>query len=148
MTTASAPHVAFIRHIAPVVAGATVTLLLIVVTDRWLIARGVLPGAGLPSYGTASLALAAAYRALFAILGCHMAARLAPKGRPRLPYAMALGVVMVLLNVTAASSMWGQTPRWYPLMGIALPLPCALIGGATAVRAIAARQAGRGRAEI
>lgn len=129
------PQVALIRHIVPVVAGVVVTVAMTVVTDAWLGARGVAP----------PLALAAAYRAGFTILGSHLAARLSPSGQPPLRYALALGVLLTAVNVAGVSAAWGLVPAWYVVAGIALPLPSALIGGALAVRIIAStRGANRG----
>ena len=121
----------------PVVAGGLVTLLLTVVTDNTLSAHQVLPGGDRPVPATGSLLLAAAYRGLFAILGCHMAGRLAPAGQPRIRYALALGAVMLVVNVIGAVSLWGQVPAWYLLSGIALTIPYAIIGGGTAARVMA-----------
>jgi hypothetical protein len=130
-----------IRHILPVVAGGAVTLLLTIVTDNSLSAHEVLPAPDRPVFDTGPLLLAAAYRGLFAILGCHMAARLAPAGQPRIRYALALGGVMLVLNAIGAVSLWGQVPLWYSLSGIALTFPYAIIGGGTAARVMAgARQ--------
>lgn len=128
-TPQQGPHLALTRHIAPVAAGAFVTIALTIVTNSWLASRGVMP----------PLWLAAAYRGLFIVLGSHLAARLAPDGHPRLRYALALAVLFSALDVVVALSIAGQVPGWYVALGIALPLPCAIIGGATAVRAINAR---------
>jgi hypothetical protein len=124
---------ALVRHIAPIVAGGLVTLVLTAVTASWMVARGILP----------PLPVDTAMRALFATLGCHLAARLAPAGNPRIRYALALGVVLMVLNVMAASARWGQVPSWYLLSGIVLPFPCAIIGGATAARAMSGGTTGR-----
>lgn len=118
----------------PVVAGGAITVLLTVVTDNTLSAHGVLPSPGHPVFETGPLLLTAGYRGLFAILGCHMAARLAPPGQPQIRYALALGFLMLALNVAGAVSLWGQVPLWYSLIGIALTIPCAIVGGGTAVR--------------
>ena len=126
---------ALIRHILPIVAGGLVTVMLTIVTDNTLSAHGVLPSPGHPVFETGPLLLTAAYRGLFAILGCHMAARLAPAGQPRIRYALALGFLMLVLNVMGAVSLWGQVPVWYSLAGIALTIPYAIIGGGTAARA-------------
>src|SRR6478735_6880878 len=131
------PQPLLLRHIMPVVAGGLVTLLLTVVTDNTLNAHQVLPGGDRPVPGTVSLLLAAAYRGLFAILGCHMAARLAPAGQPRIRYALALGALMLVVNVIGAALLWGQVPAWYSLSGIALTIPYAIIGGGTAARVMA-----------
>ena len=128
---------ALLRHIVPVVAGGLVTLLLTFVTDNMLSAHQVLPAPGRPVFETGPLLLLAAYRGVFAMLGCHMAARLAPAGNPRIRYALALGGVMFVLAVIQALTLQGQVPMWYSLSGIALTIPYAIIGGATAARVMA-----------
>jgi hypothetical protein len=128
---------ALLRHIVPVVFGGLVTLMLTVVTDNMLGAHGVLPSPGHPVFETGPLLLAAAYRGLFAMAGCHLAARLAPAGHPRIRYALVLGGLMLVLNVVGASTLWGQVPMWYSLSGIALTVPYAIIGGGTAARVMA-----------
>lgn len=117
--------------------GAFVTIVLTAVTARWMVARGVLP----------PLSVDAAMRAVFTVLGCHLAARMAPAGNPRIRYALAVGLVLMLVNVMAASARWGQVASWYLLLGVVLPFPCAIIGGATAARAAAGAAAGRHRQE-
>ena len=129
-----AAQVTLVRHIIPVVLGTFVTFVLTAVTASWLAARGVLP----------PLPLDTALRALFCVAGSHLAARLAPASSPRLRYALAVGIVLTVLNVLAASSRWGLTPSWYLLAGIALPFPCAIVGGATAAR-VASRAPGAAR---
>jgi hypothetical protein len=137
--TSPAPgQTALISHIIPVVVGGAVTLLLTFVTDNALSAHQVLPAPGHPVFDTGPLLLLAAYRGVFAIIGCHFAARLAPEGNPRIRYALALGALMLVLNVIGASTLWGRVPIWYSLSGIALTVPYAIIGGGTAARMIAA----------
>jgi len=130
---------ALIRHIVPVVAGGCITLVLTVVTDNWLGAHQVLPSPGSPVFATGPLLLIAAYRGLFAIFGCHMAARMAPAEQPRIRYALALGGLLFAMNLVGVGSLWGRVPVWYSLSGIALTIPYAIIGGGTAVRVMAAR---------
>ena len=134
-TSASSESPSRLRHILPVVAGGAITALLTIVTDNTLNAHGVLPSPGHPVFETGPLLLTAGYRGLFAILGCHMAARLAPPGQPRIRYALALGFLLLTLAVAGAVSLWGQVPSWYSLSGIALTIPYAIIGGGTASRA-------------
>lgn len=123
-----------LRHIIPVAVGGAVALLLTIVTDNTLGAHGLLPVVGQAPPGTGALLSVAAYRGLFAILGCHMAARLAPKGQPIIRYALALGALMIVVNVIGAVSNWGTVSSWYLLASIALPGPYAIIGGGTAAR--------------
>ncbi len=130
---AAADQPALLRHIVPVVIGGAVILMLTIVTDNWLAARGLLPAAGVaPTIG--SMLLVTAYRGVFAIIGCHMAARLAPAGQPRIRYALALGGLLLVLNVVGATSNRELFPTWYLLLNLALPIPWAIIGGGTAAR--------------
>ena len=131
------PPTTLIRHILPVVAGGVVTLLLTVVTDNSLRAHQVLPSPDYPVFETGPLLLIAAYRGLFAILGCHLAARVAPAGQPRIRYALALGGLLLAMNLVGAPSLWGRVPIWYSVSGIALTIPYAIIGGGTAVQVMA-----------
>jgi hypothetical protein len=126
-----------VRHIVPVIAGGVVALLLTVVTDNWLGAHQLLPSPDSPVFETGPLLLMAGYRGLFAILGCHLAARMAPAGQPRIRYALALGALLMAMNIVGAPSLWGRVPAWYSLSGIALTIPYAIIGGGTAVRVMA-----------
>jgi hypothetical protein len=117
--------------------GGLVTLLLTIVTNGMMASNGVIQSeSGMP-LDTRALLIVTAYRALFACAGCHLASRLAPAGNPRIRYALALGTVLLALNVAGAVTSRGQVPLWYSLVAIALTIPCAIVGGATAVRAIA-----------
>jgi hypothetical protein len=135
----SGPEPLLIRHIVPVLVGTFVTFALTFVTDNSLAGHRVLPGGAQAAFDTPTLLLMAAYRGLFAILGCHLAARLAPEGQPRMRYALGVGFLMLALNTAAAASGWGQAPAWYLLSAIALTIPYAIIGGGTAARAAARR---------
>ncbi|MGE3955789.1 MAG: hypothetical protein AB7H96_03650 [Vicinamibacterales bacterium] len=127
---------ALIRHILPVVAGGAITVLLTVVTDNWLAVRGLLPTqAAAHSVGTLLFVLA--YRGAIAIAGSHMAARLAPAGQPRIRYALALGGLLLVVNVINAMGLAGTFPTWFLLASVALQVPFAIIGGGTAVQAMA-----------
>jgi hypothetical protein len=71
--------------------------------------------------------LATAYRIVFGIAGCYLAARLAPD-RP-MKHALILGVVGLVLSIAGAAAMWDAGPAWYSLAIIAIALPCAWVGG-------------------
>ena len=124
----------------PVVVGGAIALLLTIVTDNTLGVHGLLPAAGQSVPGTGALLLVAVYRGVFVILGCHMAARLAPAGNPRIRYALGLGGLILMMNVFGTVSEWGRVPMWYSLSGIALTVPYAIIGGGTAARVMAKAQ--------
>jgi len=138
MTASGTPNqTSLIRHIIPVVIGGLITLVLTIATDSSLAAHGMLPGTEHPVSETGPLLLIAAYRGLFATLGCHFAARLAPAGNPRIRYALALGGVLFVMNVAGASTYRELVPMWYTLVSVAMTVPYAIIGGGTAARVMA-----------
>jgi hypothetical protein len=134
------PAPSLLGHIVPVLVGVVVALVLTLVTSGMLAANGTLPPADVAARNTRALLIVTLYRALFAIVGSHLAARLAPTGNPRIPYALAVGMVLLALNAVGAVTTRGQVPLWYSLTAIALTVPCAILGGATAVRAMEKRK--------
>jgi uncharacterized membrane protein YfcA len=79
--------------------------------------------------------LATAYRIVFSIAGCYLAARLA-SDKP-MQHALALGVVGIVVSTAATVATWNRGPefgpKWYPLALIAVAIPCAWVGGRLAV---------------
>jgi hypothetical protein len=134
-TQGAPPPPPLLRHILPVIAGGFLCFVLTLVTDNTLAAHGALSATG-GAADTGHLLLIGGYRGLFAVLGCHLAARLAPEGNPRIRYALALGFLLMAVSIAAAISSWGQVPAWYSLGAVAITIPCAIIGGATAVRVL------------
>jgi len=118
------------RGVAAVLAGLAVIVVLSLGTDAVLHATGVFPGWGHPM-GDGLFVLATAYRSLYAVAGCALAARLAPD-RPLL-HALALGALGVVVSTVGAVSTWSAGPEfgphWYPLTLIATSLPLAWLGG-------------------
>jgi hypothetical protein len=96
-------------------------------TDALLHATGVYPPMNAPPMSDALFLLATAYRILYGVLGCYVAARLAPH-RP-LSHALALGLVGTLISIAGAIAMWDAGPAWYSLAVVAMSLPCAWVGG-------------------
>jgi hypothetical protein len=136
---ATTPEPLLLRHLVPVVVGGVATLALTIVTDNSLRGHEVLPGPGQPVVHTSTLWLMLAYRAVFAGVGCHLAARLAPLGQPRMRYALGLGFVLMALAGIGALMIREQVPTWYSLCSIALTIPAAILGGGTAARATGGR---------
>jgi surface polysaccharide O-acyltransferase-like enzyme len=85
--------------------------------------------------------LATAYRIVYSILGCYLAARLAP-ARPML-HALILGVIGLVLSTAGAIGTWNKGPefgpKWYPLVLIALSIPLAWLGGKIWLRQLNSR---------
>jgi hypothetical protein len=114
------------RRIGAVLAGLILIVVLSTATDMVLHATGVFPPVGQPM-SDALFLLALAYRIVYGVAGCYVAARLAPD-RP-MQHALALGVIGLVLSTVGAIAMWDAGPAWYSLAVIAIVLPCAWAGG-------------------
>jgi hypothetical protein len=116
--------------IGAVLAGLVVIVVLDNLIDLILHTTGIYPPMWSAMADTLYL-LAIAYRTVDGILGCYVAARLAPN-RP-LSHALALGVIGVILSGLGAVATWNAGPEfgpaWYPLTLVAISLPCAWAGG-------------------
>ena len=62
-----------------------------------------------------------------AVAGCTLAGRLAP-GRP-MHHALILGALGLAAGVAGSLALWSTAPVWYHVLGWALVLPCAWLGG-------------------
>jgi hypothetical protein len=117
------------RSVLAVVAGFVATVILSYGVDAILVATGVMPKGGkLPLHGSELLvAFILAYRALFSVAGCYVAARLAPNHPMR--HALILGTLGMLGGAAGAMAMQGAAPGWYSWGIVALALPMAWLGG-------------------
>ena len=118
------------RSIGAVVAGFLAGAILSLGTDAILHATGVFPPWGQPM-SDSLFGLATAYRTVFNILGCYIAARLAP--RNPMSHALAIGVIGLVVSIIGAVTTWNKGPEFgphrYPVLLVVLCLPCAWIGG-------------------
>jgi hypothetical protein len=119
-----------LKSIGAVLAGLLAGVVLSIGTDVVLHAIGVFPAWGQP-VGSAVLVLATAYRTVYGVAGCYIAARLAPD-RPML-HALVLGSVGLAVCIVGAVVTWNKGPafgpHWYPLALVALAMPQAWAGG-------------------
>jgi hypothetical protein len=115
-----------LRSSVAVFAGLVLIVLTSTATDAALHAAGIFPAIG-QNMSDPLLALATAYRVAYSVLGCWLAARLAP-ARP-MAHALALGVVGIVLSTAGTIAMWDKGHHWYPLTLIAISLPTAWLGG-------------------
>ncbi len=120
---AAKPARRVLRSIGAVLAGLLAIFILSTATDVALHAAGVFPPWEV-RMSDALFLLALAYRIVYGVAGCYIAARLAPD-RP-MQHALALGAVGVVLSAVA---MWDAGPGWYSLAVIAIAMPCAWAGG-------------------
>jgi surface polysaccharide O-acyltransferase-like enzyme len=119
-----------LRSVGAVLAGFLAIVIISIATDSAMHGTGVFPPLGAPMSDGLFL-LATAYRIVYSVAGCYIAARFAPD-RP-MRHALALGVVGVVVSAAGAVATWNRGPafgpHWYPLALIALAMPCAWLGG-------------------
>jgi hypothetical protein len=136
-----------LRSIGAVLAGLVAIFVLSLGTDVVLHAAGVFPPWGQPMSDSLFL-LATAYRIVYGVAGCYIAARLAPAPPVERPmrHALALGIVGLVLSTIGAVATWNTGPelgpKWYPLALIATTMPCAWAGGALRQMQLRARSTG------
>ena len=78
------------------------------------------------------LSLSLTSAAVYATVGCYLAARLAPS-RP-IGHALLLGVLILVFTVANTDLLWVLAAMWYKLASLAIVMPCAWIGGWLAER--------------
>jgi hypothetical protein len=73
------------------------------------------------------LLLVILYVGVFAVAGCYVTARLAPR-RP-MWHALALGGLGLVFNVAGTFARWNDAPVWYHVLSVGLVMPYAWLGG-------------------
>jgi hypothetical protein len=117
------------RSILAMLAGLLTIVILSIGTDRAMEAAGIFPRSGGPM-SDGLFALATAYRALYSILGCYLAARLAPNHAMK--HALILGGLGVIVSLMGVIATWNKPelgPHWYPIALVVVTMPCAWVGG-------------------
>ena len=119
-----------LRSVGAVLAGLVFIVASSLLTDVAMHATGIFP----PWFQPMShplWALAIGYRIVYGIIGCYIAARLAPD-RPML-HAWILGGIGVLLSLMGVAMVWDKGPeygpKWYAVAIVLISIPCAWIGG-------------------
>ncbi len=64
---------------------------------------------------------------VFAVVGCALTAHLAPSAPMR--HALILGALGLAFNLAGSAAMWDTAPVWYHVLGWALTMPYAWLGG-------------------
>jgi hypothetical protein len=122
-----------LRSIGAILAGLIAVVVLSSAADFALESTAVFPPPQrFQDFTTANYALALAYRTVFNIFGCWLAARLAADHPMR--HALILGVIGFALAALGAIVMWNLGAHWYPIALVIEALPCAWIGGRLAQR--------------
>lgn len=120
-----------LKSIGAVVLGFVTVFVLSTATDAVLHLLGMLPNG--PLFDTPLLLLATAYRTVYTVLGCFVAARLAPS-RP-MTHAIVLGCIGMVAGTVGAIAMREYGPAWYAWGLVVEALPCAWVGGRWAFKA-------------
>jgi hypothetical protein len=109
------------KSLVAIFSGFMLVVLLSVATDSLFFSRTV------EAVPDGRLAIALAYRCLYAIAGAYVAAQMAPS-RPVL-HAFILGAIGMTLAIAGAIIMWDRGQNWYPVALVVTALPCAWLGG-------------------
>ena len=131
------------RSILAIVAGFVLAGALNVGTNTLLsrVAPEMVPPPGTPNTNTTALLVICAYVALYGILGCYVAARLAPS-RPLL-HALIVGGLALAMSIPATIAVWNDTPAWFNVYNLLAVMPYAYIGGRIRERELARAPQGR-----
>jgi hypothetical protein len=114
------------KSIWAVLAGFLVIVILSVGTDFILEAAGILPYDHL-FVSTGLILTVLFYRAVYSLIGCYIAAKLAPHSPMK--YALTLGVLGVVISVIGAIAAGHLGPAWYAWSLVVIALPIAWLGG-------------------
>jgi len=118
------------RSTAAVLAGFVAIVALSLGTDQVLHMLSIYPPWGQPMREPGLNLLALAYRTLYAVVGCYITARLAPRNPMRHALVLgSVGFVLSLAGAIAAITMADLGPNWYPIALVLTALPCAWLGG-------------------
>lgn len=114
------------KSIGAVLAGLVTIFVLSHITDFALEKPGImkLPFSDNPTWFILGVTF---YRLAYSVLGCYLAAHLAPDNPMR--HAIILGIIGVILSTLGLIAMWEQEPKWYPISLVVFSLPCAWLGG-------------------
>jgi hypothetical protein len=118
-----------LRSTGAVLLGFFTAAVLTVTTDQLMMALKILRTSGQP-ITDAPFLLAMAYRVVYNVAGCYLAARIAAY-RPMM-HALVIGWVGLVFTVVNTTATWNTAygPHWYSLANVLIALPCAWLGGA------------------
>jgi hypothetical protein len=119
--------ISMMRLILSILAGWIIGAVLSVGTDHVLHITRVFPPYGEPMHNDGLLALAFAYRSVFSILACYLAAMWAKDNAKKAVWS--LGIIGTILWLGGSIAMWEFAHPWYNIAGIVTAIPLALIGG-------------------
>lgn len=114
------------KSIGAVLIGFIVTVILSIGADTILKVAGILPYDHM-FVSTGLILFVIFYRAVFSLIGCYLAARLAPQNSMK--HALALGVLGLIISTIGAIAASDLGPTWYGWTLVVIALPVAWLGG-------------------
>ena len=114
------------RLILSIVAGFLFTAIITTVVDHIFHITHIYPPYGEPLKETNLLIMAFAYRAVFAIIGAYLTARIAKENSRKA--VLILGIVGTVAWLAGLIKFWDLAPAWYNIGGLLLAIPYAFIG--------------------
>jgi diacylglycerol kinase len=114
------------RLILSILAGFLFTSIITTVVDHIFHITNVYPPYGESFKETGLLSMAFTYRALFAIAGGYITARIA-KDKAR-KAVLILGIIGTIAWLAGLIKFWDLAPAWYNIGGLILAIPYAFIG--------------------
>ena len=118
-----------LRSTRAILLGLVAVFVLSLGTDQVLHSLGVYPPWNQPMREVGLNLLALSYRIVYAVIGCYIAARFAPRNPMR--HAMVLGTIGLVLSIAGAIATIPMDlgPAWYPIALVVTALPTAWLGG-------------------
>lgn len=118
-----------VKSIGAILAGLVFIIVSHTVTDKIFEGLGVLPQPEEGLHHPALLTFALAYRLVLSVVGCYIAAYLAPS-LPMLHALILGGIGFIATGIIAVLIIpLGLSPAWYPIALSVLALPCGWAGG-------------------
>ncbi len=121
-----------LKSVGAIVAGFFVGGALSVGTDALLETLKIFPPLNEGFFVPWMIVLAIVYRSTYNVLGCYIAATLAPE-KPML-HVMIIGVVGLCLTIVGTITHADKGPLWYGITLAVLTIPCAWLGAKLQMR--------------
>jgi hypothetical protein len=116
-----------LKSIGAILAGFITGAVLSMAADFIMEKTGMMSMQHFKQSSPAILLLVIGYRFVFNVLGCYLAARLAP-GKP-MKHALIIGVIGTVLSIVGTVAMWDMAIPFYNITIIVMSLPSAWLGG-------------------
>ncbi len=115
------------KSIGAILAGFALGATLSVATDFLFDKLGIMSMDNFKETSTIIIFIVIFYRFIFNVIGCYLAAKLAPNKPMR--HVIIMGVIGTIISILGSFAMWDLAVVWYNIAIILIALPSAIIGG-------------------